>query len=205
MNHRVRIAVQLILSPVLLTGTIAAHAASSPAPVAPARDPIAQPAPAPIHNFPSVLNSVTIQGYRDFTSQVLTPKQLRNASQPAESVTRSMISLFGPDAGGTQALTALPNVYVSGTDNFSATGRQQISIRGIKVGYNSIPGDLETNAITAEFDGVPLNSLSQGTGWHSVEIPLGVLMSGENVIVGPGNPSERWYNSLGGTIDFIPV
>ena len=207
MNHRVRAAVQLILGPALLTGAFPAHAAPNATPLAPAPTAAALPVPRPkpVPDTSTVLRSVTIQGYRDFTSQVLTPKQLRNSSQPAESVTRSMISLFGPDAGGTQALTALPNVYVSGTDNFSATGRQQISIRGIKVGYNSIPGDLETNAITAEFDGVPLNSLSQGTGWHSVEIPLGVLMSGENVIVGPGNPRERWYDSLGGTIDFIPV
>ncbi len=165
-------------------------------------DAVANDPPAPAKRS---LRLVKIEGYRDFTSQVLTAKQLRDSSQPAESVTRSTISLFGPDAGGTQALTALPNVYVSGTNNFSATGRQQISIRGIKVGYNSIPGDVETNAITTELDGVPLNSLSQGTGWHSVEIPIGALMSGENVIVGPGNPSERWYNSLGGTIDFIPV
>ena len=205
MNPRIRAAIQLIVCPALFTGAFPAHAAPNATPLAPAPTAAALPLPKPVADTSSVLRSVTIQGYRDFTSQVLTPKQLRNASQPAESVTRSMISLFGPDAGGTQALTALPNVYVSGTDNFSATGRQQISIRGIKVGYNSIPGDLETNAITAEFDGVPLNSLSQGTGWHSVEIPLGVLMSGENVIVGPGNPRERWYDSLGGTIDFIPV
>lgn len=205
MNPRIRAAIQLIVCPALFTGAFPAHAAPNATPLAPAPTAAALPLPKPVADTSSVLRSVTIQGYRDFTSQVLTPKQLRNASQPAESVTRSMISLFGPDAGGTQALTALPNVYVSGTDNFSATGRQQISIRGIKVGYNSIPGDLETNAITAEFDGVPLNSLSQGTGWHSVEIPLGVLMSGENVSVGPGNPRERWYDSLGGTIDFIPV
>ena len=205
MNPRIRAAIQLIVCPALLTGAFPAHAAPNATPLAPAPTAAALPLPKPVADTSSVLRSVTIEEYRDFTSQVLTPKQLRNASQPAESVTRSMISLFGPDAGGTQALTALPNVYVSGTDNFSATGRQQISIRGIKVGYNSIPGDLETNAITAEFDGVPLNSLSQGTGWHSVEIPLGVLMSGENVIVGPGNPRERWYDSLGGTIDFIPV
>jgi iron complex outermembrane receptor protein len=197
--------VQLILGPVLLTGIIPARAASHPGPQAPTDDPTAQPATAPSESASSLLNSVTIQGYRDFTSQVLTPKQLLDSSQPAESVPRSLISRFGPDAGGTQALTALPNVYVAGTDNFSATGRQQISMRGIKVKYNSIPGDLETNAITAEVDGVPLNSLSQGTGWHSVDIPPGVLMSGENVIIGPGNPHERWYDSLGGTIDFIPV
>ncbi len=201
----------MILGTMLWVSVLPAHAASSagamatPQPHAdPARHGASKAPPAkdpPVGN----LKMVDIQGYHDFTSQVLSAKQLRNSSQPAESVTRSDIAMFGPDAGGTQALSVLPNVYVSGTDNYSATGRQQISIRGIKVGYNSIPGDLETNAITVELDGVPLNSLSQGTGWHSVEIPLGVLMSGENVIIGPGNPSERWYNSMGGTIDFIPV
>jgi iron complex outermembrane receptor protein len=211
MIPRVRRAVSIVLGTALAGAAFSAHAAPKaalaaalPAP-APAPESSAGPSPSPLLFAKAKLKVVKIEGYRDFTSQVLDAKQLRDSSQPAESVTHSMISLFGPDAGGTQALTALPNVYVSGTDNYSATGRQQISIRGIKVGYNSIPGDLETNAITAELDGVPLNSLSQGTGWHSVEIPLGVLMSGENVIVGPGNPSERWYNSMGGTIDFIPV
>ena len=208
MNRRVRCAVQMILGTALLSGAlsaVASPAATSGAAAVGAAGANAAATAGPSAEGYDKLRLVKIEGYRDFTSQVLDAKQLRNSSQPAEAVTRSMISLFGPDAGGTQALTALPNVYVSGTDNYSATGRQQISIRGIKVGYNSIPGDLETNAITAELDGVPLNSLSQGTGWHSVEIPLGVLMSGENVIVGPGNPSERWYNSMGGTIDFIPV
>ncbi len=211
MNQHVRQAVQLVLGAVLLSSALPAYAGpgavsggSPPANVAgTAQSKAAANDPPKISKRD--LRLVKIEGYRDFTSQVLSAKQLRDSSQPAESVTRSMISLFGPDAGGTQALTALPNVYVSGTDNYSATGRQQISVRGIKVGYNSIPGDVETNAITTEFDGVPLNSLSQGTGWHSVEIPLGALMSGENVIIGPGNPAERWYNSLGGTIDFIPV
>ena len=203
MNPRIRYAVQMIMGAVLVSSTLPVYAAQSGAAGSAAhQETVANDPPAPLRR---ALKLVKIEGYRDFTSQVLSAKQLRDSSQPAEAVTRSTIALFGPDAGGTQALTALPNVYVSGTDNFSATGRQQISIRGIKVGYNSIPGDVETNAITAEFDGVPLNSLSQGTGWHSVEIPLGVLMSGENVIIGPGNPSERWYNSLGGTIDFIPV
>lgn len=209
MNRYVQCAVQAVLGAALLGGALPVRAAPSATPgAAPGTSerPAATEANDPPAAAPLVtLKVVRIEAYRDFTSQVLSAKQLRDSSQPAESVRRSVIQLFGPDAGGTQALSILPNVYVSGTDNYSATGRQQISIRGVKVGYNSIPGDLETNAITAEFDGVPLNSLSQGTGWHSVEIPLGVLMSGENVIIGPGNPGERWYNSMGGTIDFIPV
>jgi iron complex outermembrane receptor protein len=210
MNARVQCAVQMILGAVLVSAAIPAQAtpagaagaaAAANANSAAAAD--AELAAAATGNV--ALKLVTIEGYHDFTSQVLTPKQLRNSSQPAEAVTKTMIDMFGPDAGGIQALSVLPNVYVSGTNNYSATGRQTISIRGIKVGYNSIPGDVETNAVQAEFDGVPLNSLSQGTAWHSVEIPIGALMQGENVIIGPGNPSERWYSSMGGTIDFIPV
>ena len=209
MNQRVRCHVRTVMGALLVAGAVPVHAAQNAG--ATGTPPVRGATGASSSRRRMVakrgrhLHTVTINGYRDFASQVLTAKQMRDSSQPDEAVTRSTIALFGPDAGGTQALTALPNVYVSGTNNFSATGRQQISIRGIKVGYNSIPGDVETNAITTEFDGVPLNSLSQGTGWHSVEIPIGALMSGENVIVGPGNPSERWYNSLGGTIDFIPV
>lgn len=156
-------------------------------------------------NTSSELHTIKIQAYRVFTSEILTPKQLVDTSQPAESVSRSMIELFGPQAGGTPALSLLPNVSVSGYNNDSQVGRSQISMRGIKVGYNSEPGDLTTNAITVELDGVPLNGLGQSTTWRSPEDPMGALMAGQNVIIGPGNPSERWYDSLGGTIDFIPI
>ena len=212
MNPRVQCAVQMILGAVLVSAALPAQAAQGGAAAASAAPNAsssaaanAAMAAAATEAGAGALKLVTIEGYHDFTSQVLSAKQLRNSSQPAEAVTKTMIDLFGPDAGGTQALSVLPNVYVSGTNNYSATGRQTISIRGVKVGYNSIPGDVETNAIQAEFDGVPLNSLSQGTAWHSVEVPIGALMQGENVIIGPGNPSERWYSSMGGTIDFIPV
>ena len=154
---------------------------------------------------PISLHKITINGYRVYTSSVLTTKEMADSSQADESVRKSMIRLFGPDAGGTQALSILPNVSVMGYNNYSETGRSQFSIEGIKTGWNSIPGDLATNAITAELDGVPLNGLSQGTAWHSPEIPIGALMQGENVIVGPGNPAERWYDSMGGTVDFVPV
>ena len=141
----------------------------------------------------------------NFESRVLTAKQKQKATQPTKSVSRSTIDLFRPGAGGVQALSVLPNVQISGYNAGSASGRSTISMRGIKVGYNSIPGELETHGITAEFDGVPLNSLSQGTGWHSPETPIGALMSDINVVEGAGNPRDRWYNSLAGTINFIPV
>jgi iron complex outermembrane receptor protein len=142
---------------------------------------------------------------KNFASKVLSAKEKVRATQPVKTVPKFMFELVSPQGGGLQALGTLPNVYISGYNVGSASARNTISMRGVKVGFNSIPGDLETNAITAEFDGIPLNSLSQGTGWHSTETPIGALLSGLNVIEGAGNPRDRWYNSLGGTINFVPV
>ncbi|MCY0873038.1 MAG: TonB-dependent receptor [Acidithiobacillus caldus] len=121
------------------------------------------------------------------------------------AVTPGELRLFNPGASGIQALSIKPGIQINGYNATSGTARSTISMRGVKVGWNSVPGDLETNGITAEFDGVPLNSLIQGTGWHSVEIPLGPLLAGVNVLYGPSNPRDRWYDSIGGTVNFIPV
>ncbi len=157
------------------------------------------------------LGSVTAQGTSTGNSapvsdsQVMTTQQKLTNTQDVQTVTKDQTALFGPDAGGMQSLAIMPNTLISGYNPTSVSSRSTISMRGVKVGWNSVPGDLETNGITAELDGVPLNSLSQSTGWHSPEIPIGALMSGVNTIDGPGNADTRWYNSLGGSINFIPV
>ncbi len=157
------------------------------------------------------LGSVSAQGSSDTVStsnsdsQVMTTQQKLVNTQDVQTVTSDQTALFGPDAGGMQSLSIMPNTLISGYNSGSVSSRSTISMRGVKVGWNSVPGDLETNGITAELDGVPLNSLSQGTGWHSPEIPIGALMSGVNTIDGPGNADTRWYNSLGGSVNFVPV
>ncbi len=144
-------------------------------------------------------------GPAPFSSKVYTRRRLLRSSQAVKTVTRREIDLFGPAAGGMQALGMLPNVKVSSYSPLSVSSRSTLSMRGVKVGNNSIPGDLATNAITAELDGVPLNSLIQGTGWHSPEVPIGSLLQGINVVQGPGDARDRWYDSLGGSVDFVPV
>lgn len=141
----------------------------------------------------------------EFSDRVLKDKQKFRASQSVASLGKKELNLFSPQSSGVQALSQLPGINISGYAANSGTARNTISMRGVKVGWNSVPGDLETNGITAMFDGIPLNSLIQGTGWHSPEVPLGALLSGVNVIYGPGNPRDRWYDSLGGTINFIPI
>ncbi len=140
-----------------------------------------------------------------FGSKVYTRKQLLQSTQAVKTVSRDAISLVGPAASGMQALGILPNVKISSYSPMSVSSRSTLSMRGVKVGNNSIPGDLASNSITAELDGVPLNSLIQGTGWHSPEVPIGALLQGINVVQGPGDARDRWYDSLGGTVNFIPL
>lgn len=140
-----------------------------------------------------------------FENHVLSREKLFKSSQSVDTISKDELNLFSPSMSGVQALSLKPGIQINGYDSSSGTARSTISMRGVKVGWSSVPGDLETNGITAEFDGIPLNSLIQGTGWHSVEIPLGQLLSGVNVLYGPGNPKDRWYDSIGGTINFIPV
>ena len=139
------------------------------------------------------------------TSTVWTTQQKLNSVQNVESISQDQIQLFGPGAGGVQALSILPNVQITGPDAGSVSGRSTISMNGARVGYNSIPGSIVDNAITAELDGIPLNSVSQNTGFHTNMIPMGALMAGTNVVQGPGNASDRWFNTLAGSINFIPV
>ncbi len=103
-----------------------------------------------------------------------------------------------------QALGLLPNARIGGYSVASAAANSGLYLRGIKLGYNDIPGDLATNIITAELDGVPLNDLIRNTSWQSAQAPVAALLQGVDVVPSPGEASSRWYDSLGGNIDFIP-
>jgi hypothetical protein len=61
-----------------------------------------------------------------------------------------------------------------------------------------------TGSIAVTFDGVPMGNPGSGL-WSTALMPEMSLISGINVVYGPGNPANRWYNALGGTLGFIPL
>lgn len=136
----------------------------------------------------------------------LTKKQIFSSGQSKAVVSRQQIQSVGPAAGAAQALSVAPGVAVRGYGGSAGTARYEFSLRGAKVGWSSVNGDAERNGITVLFDGIPMNNLTSHNGqWDSNEIPILQLISGINVINGPGNPASRWFDSIGGTVDFIPV
>lgn len=140
-----------------------------------------------------------------FNHALVTPAQNLRSTQSISTVTPEQAKLFGPNASATQALSIEPGVYISGPNVGGVSNRATISLRGIKVGDTGYIGDLEYNGITGLFDGVPMQNTVEGQSFHTAETPIASLLAGINTVYGPGNPRSRWFDSIGGTINFIPV
>ncbi len=140
------------------------------------------------------------------TDGKLTKKKVFESTQSQAVLGKREIQGVGPAAGAAQALSLAPGVAVRGYGGIASTARYEIAVRGVKVGWSSVNGDVERNGLTVLFDGIPMNNLiSHNGGWDSNEIPILQMIHGINVTYGPGNPAGRWFDSIGGTINFVPL
>ena len=132
------------------------------------------------------------------TNEKLTKKKIFQSTQSETVISKKQIHSLGPASGAAQALSTAPGVAVRGYAGVATTARYAISVRGVKVGWASVAGDPERSGISILFDGIPMNGLVQNNGsWDSNEIPILQMISGINVIYGPGNPASRWCHSNG--------
>jgi iron complex outermembrane receptor protein len=134
-----------------------------------------------------------------------TKKQIFKSGQTIKVLDRDQIEAAGPAAGAAQALEYAPGVHINGYGNTSAT-KYSISINGIKQGWGGEPSGagIDYGSVDINFDDVPMNE--PGTGlWQSPYVNQLALIQGINVTYGPGNPLDRWYNAIGGSINFVPI
>ena len=131
---------------------------------------------------------------------------------PETSVTQATITsseiagVAGPFGSAAQALTAAPGVFVYGYGGVAATARSEVVVRGVKGGWSSVNGDILRNGISFLLDGIPMNNMISNNGqWQTTQIPIMDMISDINVDYGPGAPSNRWFDSLGGTVNYVPV
>ena len=140
------------------------------------------------------------------TDGKLTKKKIFKSTQSEVVLGKRQIQAAGPAAGTAQILAINPGVAVRSYGGNSGTARYEVAVRGVKLGWSSVNGDAERNGLTALFDGIPMNNLISHNGqWDSNEIPIPQMLHGVNLIYGPGNPDTRWFDSIGGTINFIPL
>ena len=133
-----------------------------------------------------------------------TNKQVFRETQSAVVLGNKNKKMISPNAGAAELLATAPGVHIMSENPQNGSGRYNISINGMGVGWWS--GNTYRNQISVLFDGIPMNNQITNDGqWNSNQIPILAMIHGVNVIYGPGNPKDRWYDSLGGTINFVPL
>lgn len=149
---------------------------------------------------------ITFQVSRVVQSVKVTAQASTETSVTQADISRAEIEgVAGPFGSAAQALTAAPGVYVYGYGGVAATARSEVVVRGVKGGWSSVNGDVLRNGISFLFDGVPMNNMIANNGqWQTTQIPIMDMISDINVDYGPGAPSNRWFDSLGGTVNYIP-
>ena len=117
---------------------------------------------------------------------------------------KAELQAAGPVAGAAQAMSLAPGVSVSGYGNSGAT-KYSISVNGIKQGWGGPSGgNIDDGSISITFDGVPMVDPATGL-WQSPEINQMSMIQSMVTTYGPGDPKDRWYNNIGGQIDFVPL
>lgn len=150
--------------------------------------------------------SVTLRAKAVVQSVTVTAEGSPETSVTQATISRAEISgVAGPFGSAAQALTAAPGVFVYGYGGVAATARSEVVLRGVKGGWSSVNGDVLRNGIAFLFDGIPMNNMISNNGqWQTTQIPITDMISDINVDYGPGAPSNRWFDSLGGTVNYIP-
>ncbi|MDE2463424.1 MAG: TonB-dependent receptor [Alphaproteobacteria bacterium] len=121
-----------------------------------------------------------------------------------KALDRQQLKSAGVVGGAAQALSFAPGISVSGYGQTGGT-KASISINGISQGWAGLsPGTVDNGSLAISFDGIPMVNAASGL-WETPQIPQTALLEGARVTYGPGDPENRWYNNIGGGINFVPI
>jgi iron complex outermembrane receptor protein len=162
------------------------------------------PAPAPTPMLPMTsLQEIVV------TAKALQLKSLKQRSIYAsafgdKALDRQQLKSAGVVGGAAQALSFAPGIAVSGYGQTGGT-KASISINGLNQGWAGVsPGTVDNGNLAISLDGIPMVNPATGL-WETPEIPQTALLQGARITYGPGNPQSRWYNNMGGGVNFVPV
>lgn len=148
-------------------------------------------------------NVVTQSAYAQHTPELPKQKHIFKSGISSKVLGRKEIEAAGPGAGAAQMLNFAPGVSTLASYGTGAA-KAQISIDGIKQGWGNPKGSEAAHSIAISFDGIPMNNPATGL-WQSPQVNQPSMIQGIHVTYGPGNPENRWYNNIGGGIDFVPI
>ena len=132
-----------------------------------------------------------------------TQEDVFESDQQLRVLDRKQIETKGPVAGSAQIIALTPGANVTGYGNTGAT-KYTIGINGVSQGWGGFGGYSGGGALAITFDGVPVADPATDL-WQSPTIPEQFMIQNANVTYGPGDPASRWYNNVGGMVEFTPV
>lgn len=132
-----------------------------------------------------------------------TPQQVFETPQTVRVIDKSQTQSLSPAAGAAQALGVTPGAYVNGYGSTGAT-KYSISLDGIGQGWGGYGGYTGGASLMMTLDGVPIVDPATGL-WASASLPSLAMFQGTSVTYGPGNAADRWYDNIGGQVEFTPL
>ncbi len=132
-----------------------------------------------------------------------TKKQVFDSGETVRVLTPEDVQGIGPAAGGAQSFGLTPGAYVNGYGNTGAT-KYSIALDGIGQGWGGYGGYSGNASLMVTLDGVPIVDPITGL-WASASVPDFSIFQGQSVTYGPGDAQNRWYNDIGGNVEFTPM
>ncbi|HUN42916.1 MAG TPA: TonB-dependent receptor [Acetobacteraceae bacterium] len=132
-----------------------------------------------------------------------TQQQVFTSPQTVRVLNRQQMDAAGPVAGAAQILSYTPGANVTGYGNTGAT-KYTIMLNGLQQGWGGYGGYTDNGLLGVTFDGVPVVDPLSGL-WQSPTIPQTFMIQNTNVTYGPGDPVNRWYTNIGGSVEFTPL
>ena len=118
-------------------------------------------------------------------------------------IDRTQMDMLGPIAGAAQTIGLAPGSRVTGYGNTGAT-KYTISINGINQGWGGYNGYTGGASLGITFDGIPVVDPATGL-WQSATVPQMQIIQDTVITYGPGDPMNRWYTNVGGSVEFTPL
>ncbi len=125
------------------------------------------------------------------------------SDQTLRVIDRAQMDMLGPVAGAAQVIALAPGARVTGYGNTGAT-KYTISLNGINQGWGGYGGYTGGAALGITFDGIPIVDPATGL-WQSATIPQMQIIQDTSITYGPGDPMNRWYTNVGGSVEFTPL
>lgn len=151
----------------------------------------------------SVASSVDVVASLGGTTAQPTQDDVFASDQQLRVIDRAQIEATGPVAGAAQIISQTPGASITGYGDSGAT-KYTIDVNGVNQGWGGYGGYSGGGALAITFDGVPIADPATSL-WQSPTIPEQFLIQNAVVTYGPGDPSNRWFNNIGGMVEFTPV